>query len=126
VEKMIDSTTTTTTSHETEDRTAMIAARLKKIYKKSILPVEKRYRYDYFFESPLLSDVEFDCKYEQRKTRPRLVKLMQRLARFFLHDSQLTRLSLRSSPLSSMLIWSLSETTSTLDWTIFCRKDLFH
>jgi hypothetical protein len=42
------------------DRTQKVAARLKEIYRKSILPVEKRYRYDYFFESPLLSDVEFD------------------------------------------------------------------
>lgn len=44
------------------DRTAMVAARLKQIYKKSVLPVEKKYRYDYFFESPYLSDVEFDSK----------------------------------------------------------------
>jgi N-terminal EH-domain containing protein len=44
----------------TEDRTTMISARLKQLYKKAILPVEKKYRYDYFFESPLLSDVEFD------------------------------------------------------------------
>ncbi len=42
------------------DRTAMIAARLKKIYQKAVLPCEKRYRYDYFYESPFLSDVEFD------------------------------------------------------------------
>lgn len=47
---------------ETDDRTAMIAARLKQLYTKSILPVEKKYRYDYFFDSPLLSDVEFDGK----------------------------------------------------------------
>jgi N-terminal EH-domain containing protein len=43
-----------------EDRAALISARLKQIYNKSILPVEKKYRYDYFFDSPLLSDVEFD------------------------------------------------------------------
>ena len=43
-----------------DDRTALISAKLKQIYTKSILPVEKKYRYDYFFESPLLSDVEFD------------------------------------------------------------------
>lgn len=42
------------------DRTHKIAEKLKALYKKSILPVEKKYRYDYFFESPLLSDVEFD------------------------------------------------------------------
>lgn len=45
-----------------EDSTAKISARLKTIYKKSVLPVEKKYRYDYFYESPLLSDVEFDSK----------------------------------------------------------------
>jgi len=49
-----------TAKAETEDRTAKISARLKQLYKRAILPVEKRYRYDYFFESPLLSDVEFD------------------------------------------------------------------
>lgn len=44
------------------DRTALISARLKQIYKKSVLPCEQRYRYDYFYESPLLSDVEFDAR----------------------------------------------------------------
>ena len=44
------------------DRTALIAARLKAIYTKSILPVEKRHRYDYFYESPFLTEVEFDAK----------------------------------------------------------------
>mmetsp|Transcript_7660 Transcript_7660/g.10965 ORF Transcript_7660/g.10965 Transcript_7660/m.10965 type:complete len:83 (+) Transcript_7660:403-651(+) len=34
------------------DRTAMVAKRLKEIYRKSVLPVEKRFRYDYFYESP--------------------------------------------------------------------------
>jgi len=46
----------------TAQRSAMIAARLKSLYKKSVLPVEKRFRYDYFYESPFLSDVEFDSK----------------------------------------------------------------
>jgi EH domain-containing protein 1 len=45
---------------EIADRTAVITARLKTIYRKTVLPVEKRYRYDYFYESPLLTDVEFD------------------------------------------------------------------
>ena len=45
------------------DKTAMISARLKQIYQKSVLPCEKKYRYDYFYESPLLSDVEFDCTF---------------------------------------------------------------
>jgi EH domain-containing protein 1 len=59
---MADFATTTTvgTSDAADDRTAMIASRLKQLYTKSILPVEKKYRYDYFFDSPLLSDVEFD------------------------------------------------------------------
>jgi hypothetical protein len=50
-------------SDETADRTAMIAGRLKLIYKKSVYPVEKKYQYDYFYESPLMTDVEFDGEY---------------------------------------------------------------
>lgn len=45
---------------EVRDRTAVITGRLKQIYRKTVLPVEKRYKYDYFYESPYLSDVEFD------------------------------------------------------------------
>lgn len=45
---------------EIADRTSVITARLKTIYRKVVLPVEKKYTYDYFYESPLLSDVEFD------------------------------------------------------------------
>ena len=45
---------------EVADRTAVIAGRLKDIYAKSVHPVEKRYQYDYFFESPFMTDVEFD------------------------------------------------------------------
>lgn len=45
-----------------DDRTANVAAKLKQIYRKSVLPVEKRYQYDYFYESPLLTDIEFDAK----------------------------------------------------------------
>lgn len=44
------------------DRTSIITGRLKTIYRKSMLPVEKRFKYDYFYESPFLSDVEFDSK----------------------------------------------------------------
>lgn len=47
---------------ETTDRTALIAGRLKELYRSAIYPLEKKYRYDYFFDSPLLSDVEFDAK----------------------------------------------------------------
>jgi hypothetical protein len=45
---------------EVADRTNVITGRLKSIYRKVVLPVEKRYKYDYFYESPFLSDVEFD------------------------------------------------------------------
>lgn len=45
---------------EVADRTAVIAGRLKDLYAKSVHPVEKRYQYDYFFESPFMTDVEFD------------------------------------------------------------------
>jgi len=56
------SSSETKMSDEIADRTAIIAARLKQIYQKAVLPCEKRYRYDYFYDSPLLSDVEFDAK----------------------------------------------------------------
>ncbi|GAX23307.1 EH domain-containing protein 3 [Fistulifera solaris] len=49
-------------ANEVSDRTAQVAARLKQIYKKYVYPVEKKYQYDFFFESPFLSDVEFDAK----------------------------------------------------------------
>ena len=52
------------TNELVDDRTSMIANKLKQLYTKSILPIEKKYRYDYFFDSPLLSDVEFDGTYE--------------------------------------------------------------
>ena len=45
---------------ESEDRTSVITGRLKTIYRKTVLPVEKRFKYDYFYESPFLSDSEFD------------------------------------------------------------------
>jgi len=47
---------------EVADRTSFITGQLKKIYRKTVLPVEKRYKYDYFYESPFLSDSEFDAK----------------------------------------------------------------
>ena len=45
---------------EIADRTNVITAKLKTIYRKHVYPVEKRYKYDYFYESPFLTDVEFD------------------------------------------------------------------
>ena len=48
---------------EVADRTAVIAGKLKQLYAKSVHPVEKRYQYDYFFESPFMTDVEFDGGY---------------------------------------------------------------
>ena len=62
-----NTSSTTTNPSSSEDRAAAISAKLKQIYNKSILPVEKKYKYDYFFESPLLSDVEFDGTYFRRK-----------------------------------------------------------
>lgn len=53
-------------SDEIADRTAVITARLKTIYRKTVLPVEKRYRYDYFYESPLMTDAEFDGEEDDR------------------------------------------------------------
>jgi hypothetical protein len=48
--------------NETADRSQRVQKRLKSIYSKTVLPVEKRFRYDYFYESPFLTDSEFDCK----------------------------------------------------------------
>lgn len=56
------STSGTQQMNEVADRTALVANRLKKIYNKAVLPMEKRYRYDYFYESPFMTDVEFDAK----------------------------------------------------------------
>ncbi|KAG7364564.1 cytoskeletal-regulatory complex EF hand domain containing protein [Nitzschia inconspicua] len=53
---------TASSGDEVSDRTSVITGRLKQIYRKVVLPVEKRYKYDYFYESPYLSDVEFDAK----------------------------------------------------------------
>lgn len=50
------------TGDSNADRSSKVQARLKTIYKKTLLPVEKRFQYDYFYESPLLTDVEFDSK----------------------------------------------------------------
>jgi GTPase SAR1 family protein len=49
-------------SSDTAERSTKVQARLKQIYKKAVLPVEKRFRYDYFYESPFLTDTEFDSK----------------------------------------------------------------
>jgi hypothetical protein len=54
--------TQTSKKNEPTNRTEIVQSQLKKIYKKAVLPVEKRFRYDYFYESPFLSDVEFECK----------------------------------------------------------------
>ena len=48
---------------EVADRTSIITGRLKTIYRKTVLPVEKRFQYDYFYESPFMTDVEFDGTY---------------------------------------------------------------
>jgi N-terminal EH-domain containing protein len=48
------------TNDVVSDRTSVITGRLKQIYRKTVLPVEQRYKYDYFYESPYLTEVEFD------------------------------------------------------------------
>jgi GTP-binding protein EngB required for normal cell division len=47
---------------ENINKTNKVSAKLKAIYKDNILPAEKRYQYDFFYESPFLTDVEFDAK----------------------------------------------------------------
>ncbi len=54
-------------SSKNADRSNQVQARLKSIYRKTVLPVEKRFKYDYFYESPFLTDVEFDCEYSPWK-----------------------------------------------------------
>eukprot|EP00571_Detonula_confervacea_P006050 CAMPEP_0172313864 /NCGR_PEP_ID=MMETSP1058-20130122/21151_1 /TAXON_ID=83371 /ORGANISM="Detonula confervacea, Strain CCMP 353" /LENGTH=551 /DNA_ID=CAMNT_0013027587 /DNA_START=111 /DNA_END=1766 /DNA_ORIENTATION=+ len=49
-------------SDEVINKTNKVSAKLKAIYKDNILPSEKRYQYDFFYESPFLTDVEFDAK----------------------------------------------------------------
>lgn len=49
-------------SDEVINKTNKVSAKLKAIYKDNILPSEKRFQYDYFYESPFLTDVEFDAK----------------------------------------------------------------
>ena len=44
------------------NKTNKVSTKLKAMYKDNILPAEKRYRYDFFYESPHLTDVEFDAK----------------------------------------------------------------
>jgi len=52
----------TNRNEEATEKTNRVSAKLKAIYKDNILPSEKRYQYDFFYESPFLTDVEFDAK----------------------------------------------------------------
>jgi len=47
---------------EAINKTSLVSEKLKAIYKDNILPSEKRYQYDFFYDSPFLTDVEFDAK----------------------------------------------------------------
>jgi len=60
--EMASGSSTIKTGDETADRSMKVQTRLKSIYRNTVLPVEQRFRYDYFYESPFLSDSEFDCK----------------------------------------------------------------
>lgn len=51
-----------TNADEAIHKTNLVSTKLKAIYKDNILPAEKRWRYDFFYESPHLTDVEFDAK----------------------------------------------------------------
>jgi len=95
------------------DRTVVIAEKLKALYKKSILPVEKKYRYDYFFESPLLSDIEFDGTCPVNPSWMGFCKMLAsfalsffracvRLTLFSLHSLNATQPSRRYSSLDSI------------------------
>ena len=62
---------------ETGDRTSVITGRLKTLYRKTVLPVEKRFKYDYFYESPFLSDTEFDGRYHSwNRTHSMLISVV--------------------------------------------------
>jgi len=61
-----------------QDKNALIYAKLKQIYRSAVLPVEKRYRYDYFYESPFMSDVEFDGKGQDNSEVSAYLKLKSR------------------------------------------------
>ena len=51
-----------TSNDEASNKASIVAGKLKAIYKTNILPAEKRYQYDFFYESPFLTDTEFDAK----------------------------------------------------------------
>jgi len=53
---------TTGNADDAINKTGIVSTKLKAIYKDNILPAEKRYQYDFFYESPHLTDVEFDAK----------------------------------------------------------------
>jgi len=53
---------TPTLGDDAARKTNKVNEQLKSIYKNNVLPAEKRYRYDFFYESPHMTDVEFDAK----------------------------------------------------------------
>ncbi len=96
---------------ETADRTAVVSAQLKRIYKKAVLPVEKRYKYDYFYDSPLLTDVEFD-------------------GRFFLVGLELGHIAIYFLScvafVSRCTVFFCSQTAGSLGRAVQCWKDIFY
>ena len=74
---------------EIADRTNVITAKLKTIYRKHVYPVEKRYKYDYFYESPFLTDVEFDGA---------LSSVLQKQFCVLFHESSVTHTLLQPQP----------------------------
>ena len=101
------------------DRTVVIAEKLKALYKKSILPVEKKYRYDYFFESPLLSDIEFDGKCLATSSWMGFCRLLTTFALSFV-------LARVSRFFRFILSTQHSQAAGTPRGTVFGRKDVVH
>ena len=101
----------TPSGDETADRTAVVSAQLKRIYKKAVLPVEKRYKYDYFYDSPLLTDVEFD-------------------GRFFLVGLELGHIAIYFLScvafVSRCTVFFCSQTAGSLGRAVQCWKDIFY
>ena len=106
-------------AEEAVDRTSVITGRLKSIYRKTVLPVEKRYKYDYFYESPFLSDSEFDGTFSSWFVC-RTVACFCRIEIDWV--TALEHLNAKSHRHSSLFeIYSHSQASSDVDRTVQCR-----
>ena len=71
---------------EVISKTNKVSHKLKEMYKNNILPAEKRYRYDFFYESPHLTDVEFDNVLES-PIKPLVSSKLKEVTKFFIENS---------------------------------------